>query len=132
MIGIWLTVGLFGASLLFFLRRFFSPAVALVVSVVCGMQYMVLSYFGHSYWGGSLIALAGIWALGGAVLAVKTRLARYAWVSAAGLVICMLTRPFEGFFYLLPLACWTLLSLLGGRGIFGNGTGGWRLHWWRD
>lgn len=123
-IGVWLTVGLFGVSLLFFLRQFFPPTVALAVSLICDMQFMVVSYFGHSYWGGSLMALAGIWTLGGAVLAVKKRQARYAWISAAGLSICVLTRPFEGFFYLIPLAGWQLVSLFGGRHIFG-----WRWNW---
>jgi hypothetical protein len=125
-IGVWLTVGLFGVSLLFFLRQFFSPSVALIVSVICSMQFMVLSYFGHSYWGGSLMALAGIWALGGAVLAVKSGQSRYSWVSAAGMVICLLTRPFEGFFYLLPLAGWQLFSLLRRSDICG-GRWNWRL-----
>ncbi len=111
-IGVWLTVGAFGASLLFFLRKFFPPPVALIVSVIFSLQFMVLSYFGHSYWGGSLVALGGIWSLGGAVLAVRQQQARYAWISAAGMIICMLTRPFESFFYLLPLAGWQLYSLL--------------------
>jgi hypothetical protein len=124
MIGVWLTIGLFGASLLFFLRHFFSPRVALIVSVICDMQFMVLSYFGHSYWGGSLIALAGVWSLGGAVLAVKSGQLRYSWVSAAGMVICLLTRPFGGFFYLLPLAGWQLLSLLRRFEVFD-----WRWSW---
>lgn len=123
-IGVWLTVGLFGASLLFFLRQFFSSRVALMVSVICSMQFMVLSYFGYSFWGGSLLALAGIWALGGAILAAARRQLRYAWISAAGMLICMLTRPFESFFCLLPLAGWQLYSLLRRSRI-----SGWHWNW---
>src|SRR6185437_4961937 len=119
MIGVWLTIVLFGVSLLFFLRQFFSPLVALIISVICQMQFMVLSYFGHSYWGGSLMALAGVWAIGVSVLAVKRGQLRYSWIAAVGMVICLWTRPFEGFFCLLPLSGWQLLSLLRRREIFG-------------
>lgn len=124
LIGVWLTVGLFGVSLLFFLRQFFSESVALIVSLLCSLQFMVLSSLGHNYLGGSLMALAGVWALGGGVLAVKRKQLRYSWISAAGIVVCILTRPFEGFFFMVPVTCWQLLSLLRSSKIFG-----WRRAW---
>ncbi len=40
LIGVWLTVGLFGVSLLFFLRQFFSESVAFIVSLLCCLQFM--------------------------------------------------------------------------------------------
>lgn len=115
MIGVWLTIGLFGASLLFVLRQFFQSRVALFVSSVFTMEFMVLSYFGHSYWGGSLVALSGVWILGGAFVAAKTGQVRYAWLSALGVLICLLTRPFEGFFYSVPLICWALWNVFRGN-----------------
>ena len=104
--GVWLTIGLFGVSLFHVLRRLFSDATAAVISFLCGLQYMVLTYFGHSYWGGSLIALAGVWILGGAILRIRLSQSRYAWLSAAGIVLCLITRPFEGLFFVAPVAVW--------------------------
>ena len=69
------------------------------------------------------MAVSGVWILGGAVLAGRLQQVRYSWLAATGLIIGLLTRPFESFFFVVPLVLWQLWGLL--RCVGGNGASKW-------
>jgi len=106
-IGIWIINGLWAIALYWMLRGFAPPRWALLGAVAGIATYGAFSYWGQTYWGGSVLALGGTLTFGGALRLLKRRGCPYAASTLAGLGcgIMALTRPLDGFiFSLLPAA----------------------------
>ncbi|MEM9554507.1 MAG: hypothetical protein AAGC60_09620 [Acidobacteriota bacterium] len=109
--GVALSIALFAASTSWMLLAFVGRQWALVGGLFVAFRFGLGSYWGQSYWGGSLAATGGLLLVGG-----LTRLGRAdrQWQSAllaglgAGLLLA--TRPFEGLFVGLAALAWSLTA----------------------
>jgi hypothetical protein len=111
-IGIWIINGLWAAALYWMLRGVAPPRWALLGAIAGIATYGAFSYWGQTYWGGSVLALGGTLTFGGALRLLKRRGCPYAASTLAGLgcAIMALTRPLDGFiFAVFPAA--TILYL---------------------
>ncbi|MGE0704131.1 MAG: hypothetical protein AB7F99_12800 [Vicinamibacterales bacterium] len=113
--GVWLSCGLFAASLCWMLQAWTSRKWAIVVTVVAIMTLGTSTYWAQSYWGGMVAAAAGALVLG----ALRRTLRRPRLVTsltmAAGVLLLANSRPFEGLLLCLPVAL-VLATWLTGRG----------------
>tara|TARA_R100000027_G_scaffold18483_1_gene13315 strand:- start:13653 stop:15167 length:1515 start_codon:yes stop_codon:yes gene_type:complete len=110
-IGVWLTVGLIVLASYGMLLRPVGPRVALLAGVYCLVQYGLASYFGFSYWGGSLSLLAGVLVFG-AALRLEER--PDVWASIAygmGASLMLWTRPVEGGLFCLVITLYLLIRM---------------------
>ncbi|HVU37750.1 MAG TPA: hypothetical protein VHC95_05405 [Opitutales bacterium] len=106
-IGIWLVNGLWAVALYWMLRAAAPPGWALAGAVAGMVGYGAMTYWSYSYWGGSVLALGGALAFGGALRLWRRRghPLRAAAGAGVGCGIMALTRPLDGFiFALLPAA----------------------------
>lgn len=103
-IGVWLTVALFGCVLYWMISAFIPMRIGFPLALVFSIEYAVFSYMGHTFWGGSLFALAGALTLAGTLQALEKEKFWALWLSGLGVFLMMINRPFEGFFYALPIA----------------------------
>jgi hypothetical protein len=104
--GVWLTLCLWAMALFWMLQGAGIPRHwSFLWSVIGIAQYGVFSYFGHSYWGGSLFGLAGTLVFGAALHARGDRFSIPTLINMGlGLLIMINTRPFEGLiFCVFPL-----------------------------
>ncbi len=112
-VGVWISASILVSTLFWMLVAWFPPRWALLGTVTAAAT-MVLGgvplvggtpgYWSQTYWGGAAAALGGALALGGA----RRIIASPRWTSSAamavGIVILMLTRPFEGALLSIPIA----------------------------
>jgi hypothetical protein len=96
--GVWLSCALFAAAVTWMLRGFFSPRWAFLGGALAIIQLGLLHYWAQSYWGGALTAAGGALVFGGARRVWRQSRKRDAALLGLGVVILMLTRPFEGLF----------------------------------
>jgi hypothetical protein len=112
-IGIWLVKGLWAIALAWMLRAVAPPGWAFGGAIAAVIGYGAMSYWGYSFWGGSLLALGGALTFGGALRLWQRfghSLSAAVW-AGIGCGVMALTRPLDGFiFALLPVAmiAWTL------------------------
>jgi hypothetical protein len=107
-IGIYLTTALLCGAICWCLQAFVPPGWALLGGLLAVVRIALLSYWMNSYWGGSMAALGGAFALGAVVrLFREQRTERnrllLASVFAASLLILATSRPYEGCAFSLPL-----------------------------
>jgi hypothetical protein len=118
--GVWLSFGLFCASLCWMLQGWMPPVWALLGTLVAMGQIGVFGYWMNSYWGGAVPALGGCLVLGALPrLARKTDVAA-AVFGAVGLLVLANSRPFEGLITSLAAAA----ALLWWRRRYGLGIAG--------
>jgi len=111
--GIWLVSGLWMVALVWMLRAAAPPGWAIGGALTAVIGYGVMTYWGNSYWGGSVMALGGALTFGGALRLWQREGNPIAAAIGAGVgcAIMALTRPFDGFvFALFPtgMIAWTL------------------------
>lgn len=98
-LGVYLTVALMGAAVYWALIACVPGRWALFGGLFAVVKFGIVSYYGHSYWGGSLFALCGALVFGAVVRAAS----RPAWwqgaVGGAGAGLMAITRPMEGFIF---------------------------------
>ncbi len=97
--GVWITIGLLAVATAWMLRGLAPATWAALGGLVFSWQWGALTYWGRTYWGGSLFALAGMLVFGGAVrFWKKPSLLAAAW-AGVGASIMALTRPYEGLWF---------------------------------
>jgi hypothetical protein len=109
--GILLSMALAAASMCWMLQAYLPAEWALLGGLLAVMRMSWFSYFGNSYWGGSVAILGGCLLLGAAArLARKCNLRDGLWM-ALGLLLLANSRPFEGALISLPICLYTLWIL---------------------
>ncbi|MGA2053283.1 MAG: hypothetical protein ABSH19_08230 [Opitutales bacterium] len=99
--GVWVTIGLLAVAAAWMLRAVAPATWAALGGLLAAWQWGALTYWGRTYWGGSLFALAGMLVFGGMLRFVRRPSASSAGWAAVGAAIMALTRPYEGLWFCL-------------------------------
>ncbi len=110
--GILLSMGLAAASLCWMLQAYLPAEWALLGGLLAVIRISWFSYFGNSYWGGSVAILGGCLLLGAAARLARKAKARDGLLMALGLLLLANSRPFEGALVSLPICLYTLWVLM--------------------
>lgn len=94
--GVWLSVGVMCAALCWALRGWFPAEWAFLAAAIAAMRVAPFSYWGDSYWGGTVAAAGGALLFGALPRIVQSNRRRDALFAALGAVILANTRPYEG------------------------------------
>lgn len=111
--GVWLSLGLMCAAITWTLQGWLPAAWALFGGVLCMIRYGVFTYWGDSYWGGTVAAIGGALVLGALPRMKNSRRVRDAVFMAIGLVILANSRPYEGLVFSIPIAVALFVWVLG-------------------
>jgi hypothetical protein len=109
--GIILSMALAAASLCWMLQAYLPDEWALLGGLLAVVRLSWFSYFGNSYWGGSVAVLGGCLLLGAAARLAGRGRAGEGLLMALGLILLANTRPFEGALISLPICLSTLWIL---------------------
>jgi hypothetical protein len=109
--GILLSMALAAASLCWMLQAYLPADWALLGGLLAAVRISWFSYFGNSYWGGSVAILGGCLLLGAAARLGRAPRARDGLLVALGLVLLANSRPFEGALVSLPICLYTVWVL---------------------
>jgi hypothetical protein len=97
MIGVWLGIAMFCASLCWMLQAWVPARWAFWGGLLAVLRFGLFSYWANSYWGGSVAALAGCLVWGSVGRLRKNPSPAQTFVLAAGLIMLANSRPYEGF-----------------------------------
>jgi hypothetical protein len=115
--GVVLSVALLCGAVCWMLQGWLPPGWALLGGIVVSIRVGVFSYWMNSYWGGAVAALGGALLLGAWPRIRRSCRLRDSFWMAAGLVILMCTRPYEGLALAVPAGIGLLIwSLRRGHG----------------
>jgi hypothetical protein len=109
--GILLSMALAAASLCWMLQAYLPADWALLGGLLAVVRISWFSYFGNSYWGGSVAILGGCLLLGAAARLGRAPRARDGLLMALGLLLLANSRPFEGALVSLPICLYTVWVL---------------------
>src|SRR6266568_736752 len=109
--GIWLSVGMLCAAICWMLQGFVPTEWALLGALLASIRLGSFSYWANSYWGGNLAAIGGALVLGAVVRLKCGPRIRDSFVFGIGLALLANTRPYESFFFGLPI-CAALLLII--------------------
>jgi hypothetical protein len=113
--GILLSMGLAAASLCWMLQAYLPPEWALAGGLLAVLRISWFSYFGNSYWGGSVAMLGGCLLLGAAARLARKMQPRHGLLMALGMLLLANSRPFEGAVLAFPIGLYTLWTLCAQR-----------------
>lgn len=116
-LGVCLSVSLMCAAVYWVLLGWTRPRWALLAALLFALRFGIFTYWMNSYWGGAAAVLGGALVLGTAPRIMSRRAARSTgfapWMNAFWFVLgCGLlatTRPYEGAFFVFPVAVALLL-----------------------
>ena len=94
--GVWLCTAAMCGALVWMLQGWLPSKWALFGGVVSVVRLCLFSYWGNSYWGGSLAATAGLLALGAFPRLLQRRCWTDAFLVGVAFAVLAITRPYEG------------------------------------
>lgn len=103
-VGVWLGMGLMCAAMYWMLLAWFPQRWAALGAALALLQFGIVGYWAHSYWGGALAAAAGALVFGSVRRMYHQPTFRTGLVLGIGLAILANSRPLEGFLASLPAA----------------------------
>jgi hypothetical protein len=104
--GAWLSCGALSAALFWALNGWFPPSWALFGTLLA-LPLCSFSYWMNSYMGGAVAAIGGALVVGAYPRLVRKKNGA-AWTLAAGCVLLIFTRPFEGLLIVVPALAFCL------------------------
>jgi hypothetical protein len=105
--GILLSMALAAASLCWMLQAYLPAEWAFLGGLLAVVRISWFSYFGNSYWGGSVAMMGGCLLAGAAARLARDGKARDGLLMALGLSLLANSRPFEGVLVSLPICLYT-------------------------
>ncbi|MBV9183374.1 MAG: hypothetical protein JO356_18895 [Acidobacteria bacterium] len=102
--GVLLSVAAMCGAITWMLQGWLGPEWALIGGILCIARYGSFCYWANSYWGGSLGAAAGALVLGALPRIQSAWRTRDATLMGAGMALLVITRPYEGLVFSLPIA----------------------------
>lgn len=94
-LGVYLSMGLFCATLCWMLQGWIAPEWALLGALLCVLRVGVLSYWMNSYLGGAVPGIGGALALGAAARIWRRKQFGHSITWALGLAMLVLSRPYD-------------------------------------
>jgi len=113
--GILISSALMCSAICWMLQAWLPPTWALLGGILAVLRLGLFSYWINTYAGaGAISAIGGALVLGAMPKLIKTAQFRYGLLMAVGIVLLVLTRPYEGLLLCLPVAVvlgrWLLVS----------------------
>jgi len=112
-LGVWLSVVLMCGTFYWALRAWMPAVWSLAGAAMAAVRIGMFSYWINSYYGGAPAAMGGALVLGALPRVLRTHRTRDALLLATGMIVLANSRPYEGFFYCLPVALLLLAWRLG-------------------
>jgi hypothetical protein len=103
--GVWLSCAAMAAALCWALQGWF-PAEWALAGMLIALDLCTFSHWMNSYWGGAVAAIGGALVIGayGRIARRKSGHLRLGFLFGLGIVILLLTRPYEGFLLAFPVS----------------------------
>ncbi len=115
-LGVWLSMGLFCAALCWMLQGWLPPGWAFFGALLAVARIGVFTYWTNTYWGGAVAGIGGALLFGALPRVMRRANVRDALLMAAGIVLLMNSRPYEGLVAAIPAAAMLAWWLARGRG----------------
>jgi hypothetical protein len=109
--GVLISVGAMCSALTWMLQGWIRPTWAFYGGMLAVLRVALFSYWGNSYWGGAVPALGGALVLGAFPRLLRAPTPVHAATMAAGSIILVNSRPYEGLLVCVPVALVLLVQL---------------------
>ena len=114
-LGVWFSVALMCAAIYWALKGWMPSAWALAGAVLAAVRLGMFSYWMNSRYGGAPAAIGGALVFGALPRVCRYRRVGDSLLLAIGMVILANSRPYEGFFFCLPVAFLLMVWLFGAQ-----------------